>query len=81
MPLGDSLARCSATAQAMESPSKVAVEEQADELVFLHQVMPGGASRSYGIEAARLAGVPTAVVQRARQVLKNVEAGHHLTGT
>jgi len=44
-------------------------------------VMPGGASRSYGIEAARLAGVPTAVVQRARQVLKNVEAGHHLTGT
>ncbi len=60
---------------------QVAVEEQADELVFLHKVMPGGASRSYGIEAARLAGVPTAVVQRARQVLKNVEAGHHLTGT
>jgi len=39
----------------------------------LHKVMPGGADRSYGIEAARLAGVPPAVVQRAREVLKRIE--------
>ena len=59
---------------------QVVVEEQDAELVFLHKVMPGGADRSYGIEAARLAGVPPAVVQRARQVLEQVEAGHHLAG-
>ena len=47
---------------------QVLVEETGDDLLFLHQVHPGGASRSYGIEAARLAGVPVAVVQRARQV-------------
>ena len=48
---------------------QVLVEETGDDLVFLHQVSSGGASRSYGIEAARLAGVPTPVLQRARQVL------------
>ena len=47
----------------------VMVEATGDNLLFLHQVRPGGASRSYGIEAARLAGVPMAVVQRAQQVL------------
>ena len=48
---------------------QVLVEETGSDLVFLHRVAAGGASRSYGIEAARLAGVPTSVVQRARQVL------------
>ncbi|MGC6482892.1 MAG: DNA mismatch repair protein MutS [Synechococcus sp.] len=48
---------------------QVLVKETGDDLVFLHRVAPGGASRSYGIEAARLAGVPIAVVQRAQQVL------------
>ena len=45
------------------------VEETGDNMFFLHQVRPGGTSRSYGIEAARLAGVPMSVVQRAQQVL------------
>ena len=48
---------------------QVLVEETGDDLVFLHQVSAGGASRSYGIEAARLAGVPAPVVRRARQLL------------
>jgi DNA mismatch repair protein MutS len=48
---------------------QVMVEETGKNLLFLHQVRPGGASRSYCIEAARLAGVPIAVVQRAQQVL------------
>jgi len=48
---------------------QVLVEETGSDLVFLHRVAAGGASRSYGIEAARLAGVPVSVVQRARQVL------------
>nr|WP_199289151.1 DNA mismatch repair protein MutS [Cyanobium sp. FACHB-13342] len=54
--------------------AQVLVEETGDALLFLHRVAPGGASRSYGIEAARLAGVPAAVVLRARQVLGRIEA-------
>ena len=53
---------------------QVLVEETGDDLLFLHQVSEGGASRSYGIEAARLAGVPQPVVQRARQVLDQLAA-------
>ena len=53
---------------------QVMVEETGEDLVFLHQVQIGGASRSYGIEAARLAGVPPRVVQRARQVLDQLAA-------
>ncbi len=59
--------------------AQVLVEETGEELRFLHRVVPGGASRSYGIEAARLAGVPPAVVQRARQVLSRIEANSHVT--
>jgi DNA mismatch repair protein MutS len=58
--------------------AQVLVEETGDDLVFLHRVVAGGASRSYGIEAARLAGVPAAVVRRARQVLGRIEANSHV---
>jgi DNA mismatch repair protein MutS len=58
--------------------AQVLVEETGDELVFLHRVVRGGASRSYGIEAARLAGVPASVVLRARQVLGRIEANSHV---
>jgi DNA mismatch repair protein MutS len=54
--------------------AQVLVEETGDSLRFLHRVVSGGASRSYGIEAARLAGVPAPVLQRARQVLAHIEA-------
>ncbi len=57
---------------------QVLVEETGERLVFLHKVRPGGASRSYGIEAARLAGVPPQVVRRARQVLGRIEANSHV---
>ncbi len=53
---------------------QVLVEETGDDLVFLHRVSEDVASRSYGIEAARLAGVPKPVVQRARQVLDQLAA-------
>ncbi|MFM7733016.1 MAG: hypothetical protein ACKO6F_06070, partial [Cyanobium sp.] len=43
-----------------------------------HRVVSGGASRSYGIEAARLAGVPAPVLQRARQVLARIEANSQI---
>jgi DNA mismatch repair protein MutS len=58
--------------------AQVLVEETGDDLVFLHKVVRGGASRSYGIEAARLAGVPARVVLRARQVLDRIEANSHV---
>lgn len=58
--------------------AQVLVEETGDDLVFLHRVCRGGASRSYGIEAARLAGVPASVVLRARQVLGRIEANSHV---
>jgi DNA mismatch repair protein MutS len=52
---------------------QVLVKEMPDQIVFLHKVQPGGASRSYGIEAGRLAGLPPSVIQRAKQVLHEVE--------
>ena len=52
---------------------QVTVKELADEIIFLHQVQPGGANRSYGIEAGRLAGLPTSVIKRAKQVMKQIE--------
>lgn len=52
---------------------QVMVKELPDQIIFLHQVCPGGASRSYGIEAGRLAGLPPTVINRAKQVMKQIE--------
>jgi DNA mismatch repair protein MutS len=46
-----------------------------DEVVFLRHLVPGGASRSYGIQVAKLAGLPEVLVERARRILKNLEQG------
>ena len=51
----------------------VEVSEENGEVVFLHRIMPGGCDESYGIEVARLAGVPDAVVHRAREFLIQLE--------
>jgi len=51
----------------------VAVREWNDQIVFLRKIVPGGTDKSYGIQVARLAGVPTAVLQRAREILVNLE--------
>lgn len=52
----------------------LAAEEQGGELVFYHQVLPGPASRSYGIEVAQLAGMPQQVVNRAKEVLASLQS-------
>jgi DNA mismatch repair protein MutS len=52
---------------------QVTVKEMADKIIFLHQVCAGGASKSYGIEAGRLAGLPTSVISRAKQVMGQIE--------
>ncbi|RPI86542.1 MAG: DNA mismatch repair protein MutS, partial [Planctomycetaceae bacterium] len=54
----------------------VAVREQGDGIAFLHKIVPGAADRSYGIHVARLAGIPLAVVDRARVILDTLEADH-----
>jgi DNA mismatch repair protein MutS len=58
---------------------RVAVAEEAGEVVFLHQIVPGGADRSYGVHVARLAGMPGAVVSRAWDLLDELENGAKAT--
>jgi DNA mismatch repair protein MutS len=52
---------------------RVGVKEAADGIVFLHNIEPGAASKSYGIEVARLAGLPSVVIERAKRVLRQHE--------
>jgi len=58
----------------------VAVAEEHGRIVFLRRIVPGGADRSYGVHVAELAGLPKAVVQRAREVLLELEAGERHGG-
>jgi DNA mismatch repair protein MutS len=51
----------------------VAVREWHDQIVFLRKIVPGGTDKSYGIQVARLAGVPKPVLERAREILRNLE--------
>ena len=51
----------------------IAVRTRGEEIIFLRKILPGGADRSYGIEVARLAGLPEKVVTRAKQVLLQLE--------
>ncbi len=57
---------------------RVGVKEKGDQIVFLRQIVPGGTDRSYGIQVARLAGLPTDVIERARQVLWSLEQSEHV---
>ncbi len=54
----------------------VAVAEEGGRIVFLRRIVPGGADRSYGVHVAELAGLPKAVVQRARELLHELETGN-----
>ena len=63
----------------------VAVREWADEVVFLHKILPGGTDKSYGIHVAKLAGVPKSILERSQEILEELEntftkeaAGSHL---
>jgi DNA mismatch repair protein MutS len=55
----------------------VSVKEAGSEIVFLHRVEPGSANKSYGIEVARLAGLPRSVIERAREILLRHEQSEH----
>jgi DNA mismatch repair protein MutS len=56
----------------------IAVKEWNDEIIFLHKIIEGGTNRSYGIQVARLAGVPDKVIKRAKEVLSSVEKFGHV---
>lgn len=55
---------------------RVQVEEHDGRVIFLHKLVPGGADHSYGIEVARMAGLPEPVIARAREILRHLEAQH-----
>jgi DNA mismatch repair protein MutS len=60
----------------------LAVKEWEDRIVFLRRVVPGSADKSYGLHVARLAGLPPQVIERAGEILSNLEAQEYdLTGT
>lgn len=54
----------------------VAVKEWNHQIIFLHKILPGSAEKSYGIQVARLAGLPGNVIDRAKEVLQQLESGH-----
>ena len=49
------------------------MREWNDEIIFLHKILPGAADKSYGIQVARLAGLPKVVVERAKSILSHLE--------
>jgi len=55
----------------------IAVKEWNDEIIFLRKLVEGGTNRSYGIQVARLAGIPEKVIMRAKKILFNIENGEH----
>ncbi len=58
----------------------VAVKEWNDQIIFLRKIVAGGASHSYGIQVARLAGLPRDVIDRAKEILRNLEKGEFEEG-
>ena len=57
----------------------IAVKKRGDDIVFLRKIIPGGADDSYGIEVAKLAGVPNWIIERAKQVLVELEGSNNLS--
>jgi len=55
----------------------IAVREWNEQIIFLRKIVEGGASHSYGIQVARLAGLPADVIERAREILRNLEKGEY----
>ncbi len=53
----------------------ISVKKRGSDMIFLRKIVPGGADRSYGVEVAKLAGLPEKVVTRARAILKELESG------
>jgi DNA mismatch repair protein MutS len=57
----------------------IAVKEWNDEIIFIRKLVEGSTNRSYGIQVARLAGIPPAVLHRAKKILHSIEHGEHIS--
>jgi DNA mismatch repair protein MutS len=57
----------------------VAVREWNDQIIFLRKIIPGGADKSYGIQVARLAGLPKEILDRAKEILSHLEKPDGIT--
>jgi DNA mismatch repair protein MutS len=57
----------------------IAVKEENDQITFLHSIIPGGSDKSYGIQVAKLAGVPSQVIRRAKEILHQLENGYNVS--
>jgi DNA mismatch repair protein MutS len=58
----------------------IAVKEWNEQIIFLRKIVAGGSSHSYGIQVARLAGLPLEVIERAKEILRNLEKGEYTEG-
>jgi DNA mismatch repair protein MutS len=58
----------------------IAVKEWNEQIIFLRKIVEGGSSHSYGIQVARLAGLPIEVIERAKEILRNLEKGEYTEG-
>ena len=65
----------SALALLAEGMDSIAVKKRGDDITFLRLIIPGGADDSYGIEVAKLAGLPNSIISRAKEILKELELG------
>jgi DNA mismatch repair protein MutS len=57
----------------------IAVKKRGDDITFLRRIVPGGADRSYGIEVAKLSGIPNSVIERAKEILQETETNGVVT--
>ena len=60
----------------------IAVKKRGDEITFLRRIVPGGADESYGVEVAKLAGLPDSIIERAKEILAELNASapqEHMT--
>jgi DNA mismatch repair protein MutS len=56
---------------------RITVKEKGEDVIFLRKIVPGEADKSYGIQVARLAGLPVSIIKRAKELLAEHEAGDH----
>ena len=60
---------------------RITAKEQGEDVIFLRKIVPGGADRSYGVAVAKLAGLPTGVIARARQIMARLEVDDEVRGS
>ncbi len=60
---------------------RITAKEQGEDVIFLRKIVPGGADRSFGVAVASLAGLPTSLISRARQIMARLEVADELSGS